>query len=276
MVQFREVAALLGEAGVPFILLKGAAYLAELHDDPGSRPLTDIDLLIPEESVPRAARALFARGFQGDTGVRFPEYRRFEMWRPGPAPCRFEFHWHLGMPGRMRTRQEELWSAARPVALDGIPALALSHDTALLYHVGHMAEHYFGPTLKWALDLRRMLQRWEVPAVPALSEAWGLRGAMFLALSHVDRLFPGDPVLPALETVATQARRRRLSGFLSRDPIDLLDLGEGALRRAAFRLALLDKPADALAFCLHLATRSAAFGWNVAAGRGRAPWLPAS
>src|SRR6185436_3240291 len=94
-----EVTALLAAAGVRVILLKGASYLGELYDDPGERPLVDLDLLVGPKDVAAVAARLKEAGFavlKTDESPHVAEYRRFEMARPGPAPCRVEVHWQLG------------------------------------------------------------------------------------------------------------------------------------------------------------------------------------
>ncbi|HKQ96616.1 MAG TPA: nucleotidyltransferase family protein, partial [Candidatus Polarisedimenticolia bacterium] len=152
----REVLTLLAAAGIPVVALKGAAYLATLYTDPGERALTDVDLLIPPRDTQRAAALLAGAGFEVLETIDSPdvaEHRRFEMARPGPAPCRVELHWAVGSGARMRFDQEGLWSRAQPASIQGAACRTLEPHDALLYHVGHAREHYFGPTLKWALDL---------------------------------------------------------------------------------------------------------------------------
>src|SRR5262245_28701016 len=138
----REIAPFLAGTGTPFILMKGAAYLAEIYPDPGVRALTDIDLLVPPEAVPRLARRLAEAGFRGLAGPQYPEDCRFEMFREGPAACRFEIHWRLGSVGRMRLDQEGAWRRSREASLEGVPCRILSPDDTLLFHVGHAADHY--------------------------------------------------------------------------------------------------------------------------------------
>ncbi|HUD71583.1 MAG TPA: nucleotidyltransferase family protein, partial [Dongiaceae bacterium] len=152
-----EVTALLTAARIPVILLKGASYLGELYDDPGERPLVDLDLLVAPRDVAAVAARLKQAGFavlETHESPHVAEYRRFEMARPGPAPCRVEVHWQLGTGGRMHFDQEAIRARARRAAIQGVACLALEPHDAVLYHVGHAREHYFGPSLKWALDLR--------------------------------------------------------------------------------------------------------------------------
>ena len=258
LVQLREVAGVLDQLGIPFVLMKGAAYLAELYRDPGTRVLTDIDLLIPEDGIHRVGRSLATIGFQGDEGAHYPEFMRFEMFRPGITACRFEFHWSLGVPGRMNIDQRAIWAAVRPCSLEGIRFLGLPPVETLLFHVGHQADHYLGPTLKWAIDLREMLRRWTIdgPRAAELARAWGLRTAAHLALLHVGRLFPGET--PEDLLVATRPpgwKRGLIAPFLSAAPAELM-LPEGhGPGRMLLKPLLLDSPGDSLRLALRVAGR---------------------
>ena len=273
--QFHVVAEEMEKAGARYILLKGAHYLAELYDDLGARPMTDIDLLIRPGDVRGLARRLAAAGFEGDTGWNYPEYRRFEMWRPGPAACRFEFHWDLTLPGRLAAHGEDAWRVAPPVSLDGVSCLALPRDLALVNHVSHLADHYFGPTLKWVLDLRQMLRRWypEPGSLVDLARRGGIGTALYLALRHLCMLFPGEVSPEILGSLAPRGLRRVGVGrFLTGQAVEIVDLEERGWRRSLFRLLMADDPADLARLAARVPARPALYLWYRLSGAAREPW----
>ena len=53
----------LARAGVLHARIKGAALLGEVYDDPGLRPMSDVDLLVNRSDVLRAVRALAPLGY---------------------------------------------------------------------------------------------------------------------------------------------------------------------------------------------------------------------
>jgi hypothetical protein len=62
----RELGAVLqslATAGVTPVLLKGAALARTVCDNPGPRPMDDVDLLLREADVPAALRELAALGY---------------------------------------------------------------------------------------------------------------------------------------------------------------------------------------------------------------------
>jgi len=275
MAQLRDLGPRLAEAGVPFLLLKGAAYLGDLYDDPGARRLTDIDLLVRRSDAGRLARRLSQDGFQGQVGGLFPEDRRFEMWRPGAAACRFEFHWSLRLPFRFGIDEDGIWERAVPVALEGVPCRRAAREDALLYHVAHQADSYFGPSLKWVLDLREMLRRWSPDPVllAARASAWRVRTALHLALRHLEKILPGEVPASLLEGVRPSSLRGWfLERYLAEGPLELLSVEASSASRYPMRCLMLDRPSDALALTARVLVRPLERPLRRALGRVVPPW----
>lgn len=66
MIQRSELAAtcaILAEAGIPAVALKGAWLAARAYPDPALRPMRDIDLLVPQADIGRAFDALLGAGY---------------------------------------------------------------------------------------------------------------------------------------------------------------------------------------------------------------------
>jgi hypothetical protein len=58
---------LLAKQGIPLLLLKGAATLADgLYRDGGARLMADLDLMVPEAALPEAERLLMMEGYVDD------------------------------------------------------------------------------------------------------------------------------------------------------------------------------------------------------------------
>jgi hypothetical protein len=243
----REVEALLRSEGTPFILLKGGAYLADLYEDPGARALTDVDILVRPEDVRRVGSRLERSGMVGETGPLYPEDCRFEMYRPGPLACRVEIHWRIGVEGRVRFDQPALWSGARAATIDGIPVRLLAREESIVYHVWHAADHYFGPCLKWAIDLREMLRRWrpDPERLVRLATQRRARIALHAALTQVDSLFPGEAPDNLLRRAMPGALRRALlRAFRSDAPAEFFVVGPGNAASMMLRPLLLDSPSE--------------------------------
>jgi putative nucleotidyltransferase-like protein len=272
LAEFKAVGRHLADEGVPFILLKGAAYLVDLYDDPGARMLTDIDLLVRRGDVPRLVRRLSGAGFETRDGLE--EFRRFEIAAAGRNGCHFEFHWWLGLPYRDRIGQEDIWRRSAPAVLEGVSCRRLSTEDAILYHAAHQADHYFGPTLKWAIDLREMLRVWKPDVDVLLRRAgdWRLRIALALSLRHADKLFPGAVPTRLLDGAAAEgARGRLLRPFLSSDPVQVLAPIRRSLSRYALRCLLIDRPINMLGQALRVLVRPITVRMEGGVGNGPRP-----
>jgi hypothetical protein len=254
-----EVGALLREHGMEAILMKGAGYLAALYPDPGMRSLTDVDLLLSEENARRLGRLLAARGFHGRVGPSFPEDERFEMFRADrELSPRVEIHWRLGVAGRTSIDQAAIWRAARPIQMEGERFLLLSPEDAILYHAWHASDHYFGHSLKWALDLREMLRRLAPEPAVLLKRAalWRVRVALHLALVQLEELLPGSvPEALLSGTRPGGARLAALRPFRGRGGLEFLRFGSGDRGRMLLRPLLIDSPKDALAAAMRVVSR---------------------
>jgi putative nucleotidyltransferase-like protein len=274
--EFRAVGRILERAAIPFVLLKGASYLTNLYDDPAARALTDIDLLVHPADAGRVARLMTAAGYEGVGYEYESRFRRFEVRRGGEGACGFEFHWRIGLPARFRVEQDEIWRRATPCALEELPALRLADEHALLYHVAHLADHYFGPPLKWIVDLREMQRRWRLDAreLWAQSVRWRVRTPLQLARMHLEKIFPEEPVPHAILPVPLgKARRRAMRRYLSREPLALLDVpGQRTIERYVLRLLLVDRLVDAASVAAEGILRPLVLPVARALGHERPPW----
>jgi putative nucleotidyltransferase-like protein len=243
---FRVFGRLLQAERIPFVLLKGSAYLFDLYDDPGQRPLTDIDLLVRPSDAVRLHQRLREDGY--DTVQWDEEYRKFEVIAPGTHRCSFEVHWRLGMP-EFAIVQEEILERAPGIVLEEVHCRRLDREDALLYHVAHQADHFFGPSLKWAIDLRLMCERWPLNMGTLVTRAtgWHLRTALALAMRYFDKLFPGEAPAHLRQSLGLSPLRRWLiRPYLDSGPLHLMKVGNMRLSRYVARCLLLDRPADVI------------------------------
>jgi Uncharacterised nucleotidyltransferase len=276
LAEFRVVGGILNRAGIAFILLKGASYLTNLYDDPGARMLTDIDLLIHPADAGRVGHLMMASEFRGLGEGYESRFQRFEMRRTTIGGCGFEFHWRIGLPLRFRVKQDEIWRRAVPCTLEGVPTLRLDAEDAVLYHVAHLADHYYGPSLKWIIDLREMFQRWGLNTgeLRTRSITWRVRTALQLALMHLEKLFPDDPGPQGIVRESRgRSHWRSFDAYLSKEPLALLDVpGQKTVARYVLRLLLVDRLSDAAALVAAGTLRPLVQRVARALGHERPPW----
>lgn len=200
----------LGRAGVPVLLLKGAALAGALYGDPALRPMRDLDLLVPETDVSRALDVLIACGYtvahaEPRPGSALAWENELLLTRPAVIGVSVELHWRLfdaPFYGR-RLPVAWFWETAEPITAGAARALTLGPEAQFLYLAGHLMLHHRGQGLRWWLDLAELLRRDE--------------GALDWAdlFSHAEACALVLPLQEALTTLAGAWRVRLASEILA-------------------------------------------------------------
>jgi hypothetical protein len=212
----RRAVRLLRGAGIPFLVLKGAALARWLYPAPYLRPRSDLDLLFPErEVVAEAAAALAPAGYvMADDSPPHPSYEIELRRTAGPFPHTIDAHWQVANSGVHFDclRFDELAAAARPVpGLDG--ALGLEPVHALLHACVHRLSNIrdpIGDLLHWLFDIHLLAcglddSAWSRLVRLALERR--LAGPCESAFAAVSALF-ATPVPAPVRAELTQAASR--------------------------------------------------------------------
>jgi hypothetical protein len=262
-----EVVAAFREAGIQPIVLKGGALASTVYANPGLRPMGDLDLLVPAETMERAGAALSAIGYHLTRGLsaRMEAFQAhlgggLEWMRDdrlglsnidlqhdlvGSDICRHAFP----------IEHEALWAAARPLDAGGVQALQLSAEDMLIHLCLHPPMHHgYAVPLRAYVDIdwlvasersdqfwRRLIERarrfrTQIPVY------WGLCCAQDL----LGTLVPSW----ALAALAPGALRQRLLAWLA--PLDGervwagLEQQPNGLHQLLIYATLMGRPRDAL------------------------------
>ncbi len=160
-----ELALHLRDSGIPVIVLKGAALARESYDDPGARPMVDIDLLLRPDDLLRAESLVRSMGYVDalPPAAARRERRALHHLPPLRHP-RFgdtvELHHALVPPSAsLRFDTGPLWDRARP-RRGGAAGLVLDSADQFL----HLAIHLLHASpvvgrLRQLLDLHVLASR---------------------------------------------------------------------------------------------------------------------
>lgn len=267
--QLRELLSAFEPESVPAIPLKGPALGEALYPDPGLRPFTDLDLLVPATDLARTLELLSALGYRHLEGGRPLAYEVayagaacFVRRDKSPEDLPLDVHWrlldHLSGSRAAEADLQEVWTRAIKVEGWGWPMLALCPEDLLLYLALHLAFHHALSGIVWELDLALLLRRhggaldWE--AVVERARRWRLAGALCFALRRVQERFGVGPPPTLLARLRPRGPRAWvLEGLLRRS-------GRG-LERLDYLvpLLLMDRGSDLLALCAGAALPSR--GW---------------
>jgi len=216
--EIRLIGKALAGLGLPLLLLKGGAYAAAGLPPAAGRLFSDIDILVPEDSLPQVEAALMRHGWVGTHHDHYDQ-RYYREWMHELPPMMhvlrqtaIDVH-HTILPRTAAQRPDArlLRAAARPLAGDGAPpgTAILAPLDMVLHSATHLfADGEFDKGLRDLWDLHCLLTHfgahepgfWD--ALPARARQHQLQRFMFYGLRY-SALLLGTPVPPA--TLAAMA-----------------------------------------------------------------------
>lgn len=148
----------LERAGMPTMLLKGAALIAGRRQDAGMRQLGDIDVLVPTGCFPDAWTVLRELGMKSQYGE--PDWfitsyaPRFKnSWNlTNESGAELDLHWHALQGSRHTSADDEFWTAAEAIELHGVATRGLAPADDLLVTILHGLRWNPVPPYRWVLD----------------------------------------------------------------------------------------------------------------------------
>lgn len=157
--------AALQSAGIPTLVLKGAALAHLVYPAPSLRAMRDIDLLVPD--APGAQAVLLEMGFQPPTYSLPPDHPHLpavKKWVDGQQVT-IEVHHQLFAPqARLgATTYADLAPAAQPFDLNGCAAYTLGKEDMLWHVYAHTFQvplTYEPFRLIWIADLVSLVEAW--------------------------------------------------------------------------------------------------------------------
>lgn len=184
-----EAVAALAVAGIPVALLKGISYAGWLYADPGERPMTDVDLLVPLADHARAVELLGRLDYRhvGPGSQRHPTHHAMTLKRPHAS---VDLHRSPAQIGRIRIDFDGLWQRTSEAPwVPGARRLDLIDET--LCHFANLARHdLIAPMISYvdAGYLLRALGPTPHRALMARAEQWRFArvlGACVELVNHV-------------------------------------------------------------------------------------------
>jgi hypothetical protein len=140
--------ALLEEAGIGCVTLKGPAFAAQVLGDSARRSSCDIDLLVRREDLAAAREAYASAGVTG--ALHYPTWYE-ERWHdhaafrgvPGAPRVTVEVHWDIVRPGLSALPAAELIEEKVTVRCASVELPAPPLHWQVVLAAAHAAQHYF-------------------------------------------------------------------------------------------------------------------------------------
>jgi hypothetical protein len=232
----RAAVSLLEVANIQVTVLKGAHTAFTCFPEPGTRPMSDVDVLVKPTDVSRAEAALAEGGFQAIPGTRLACPYRTD-WRPPGAPdtvVSVALH-HAGNAFGLdlHAALEVSFFGVRTLHLDrifpekrsaapwaGAQAAVLAQPAALAYHAAHAARGLYNLTLIRLVEMAFMIRSDAGQNLDWDELGHGLRRAraerfVYPAFELLERLVPGIVAArfrAQLNRAATRAQRAVIAG----------------------------------------------------------------
>jgi len=207
--QVRRAGRVLGaviDAGIPFLLLKGAALNATLYEKQDLRGMSDIDVLILPDDVERIDRTLRSTGCdRGPDPVRRDFFPRFyyerEYLTGDRPPVRLDVHVRPFRPlyYAQTVPPDGLWDKHQTITFGGRQVTVPDRENMLIHLCVHAACHGLSH-LRWSYDIKKYVDvhgdhiNWD--EIERTARRWRLTYPVRLALEHVAEIFESDdPIL---------------------------------------------------------------------------------
>lgn len=185
---------------IPAVVLKGGALAFALYPDLALRPLSDIDILVPEERLEEAIARIKALGYRELSPEITPNHRRIAgihcSFVREKVPLTLELHWSLvaGKHSLYAPDMAWFWSHTEPLP-SLTPLLTLEPTAHLLYLAVHaMFDHGEAELdLKWLYDIHMLVEKegvrinWKEMAEQAIAFRWA--DALLRAFERCSQLF---------------------------------------------------------------------------------------
>lgn len=152
-----EVLRLLAKERIPAIVLKGTALAETVYPSPVLRHSHDIEILMKDQGLSRAAASLSGILFKIIKQGPEPEGSRVTLEHESRLPL--ELHSGLFQIPYYNTVLAEIWSRRRPAEVAGVPAYILAPSDNLLHVCGHASYSRGHQSLRWVCDAWFVIDR---------------------------------------------------------------------------------------------------------------------
>ena len=221
------IARALRHLNTPVVLLKGSAYLMAKLPAARGRLFSDIDIMVPRESLDRVESALFAAGWISEERDPYNQ-RYYREWMHEIPPLRhvqrntyIDLH-HTITPPTSRFNVDGAQLLDKAIPLPGYTGLQTLAPTDMVLHsaVHLFAEGEFSHGLRDLLDMNDLLKHFEVQPsfwtdLLERSQALRLQIPLFHALFHLKRLFGTSPPAHLEQEIAGLGPNALSRGFMA-------------------------------------------------------------
>lgn len=149
----------LREAGVELLMLKGAALVLSYYGNHALRPMSDFDLGVRMQHLPRAVDVLTKAGWTLDSNLSADGLRYFHAAVYLQGSLQADLHYHFLHECVTPAADQWFWSDIEAVDFQGMPVWQLAPTALLLHTVVHGVRWNEEPPIRWIADAVTVLRQ---------------------------------------------------------------------------------------------------------------------
>ena len=154
---FSGILAFFTEHGIPTLLLKGAALILQCYQDPGLRPIADVDMLIPYDRAMQSLHLLSERGWKPISDVKWSSILSGISHSQATHlthnnHLELDLHWHLLGDFIHTDAEKQFWQNAVPIDMNGMQTRILDPTDQLFHTFLHGHRWNSVPPVRWIAD----------------------------------------------------------------------------------------------------------------------------
>lgn len=214
-------------AGIVAFFVKGLYLASEVYGNVALRPMTDIDILVPENKRCDAWRVLAGMGYQpvGDVERALADRLAYGVTleqRSGEARSLIDLHWHFFNARWMRfflasrMSRQDILAQAETFFIDAVSLETLTAERHFIYVVTHAFSHGFDRLINLA-DILAFFEKQGDKAfvcrVKDLARDMGLWPMVAYGLFHTSRVLGAPGVCERFGIPANGTRHRVVHGL---------------------------------------------------------------
>jgi len=211
-------------ASIKTLVLKGLALLLTHYRDLAVRPMSDVDILVPEARMTDALDVLEASGWRADPARSWLGTELHAGTLVSPDGWIVDLHRHATYEARFAAADDAFFAGSIPLEVSRAPTATMNASHQLLHTVVHGLRWSIVPSSIWVIDTMTLLRGGAVDVEKTVTAAEDLRltHALGQGLELVRETYGGhdtlDGLLARLQRPGTLRTERIEQWFRVREP----------------------------------------------------------
>lgn len=155
----------LAGAGVPTLVLKGIPLTLNVYKNYATRPMSDMDIMVPYIQAERSINLLLNDGWSLQRPHRLEFYMKYgrSVGFVNADNTELDLHWHPVYEMHEEITESDFWDRAVPIEVSGVKSLALCAADTLFHAVVHGLRYNDEPPVRWVPDAVLLIRQKDHP-----------------------------------------------------------------------------------------------------------------